>query len=90
MMITNNRELVLDGLGYLWQGGGRARGKRPDTAKRQARAVYLRFFRGCKYEEVAQELHCSVERARQLAAGGLREIGDYLNRKYGKSVAFGA
>ena len=32
----------------------------------------------------------AIARARQLAAGGLREIGDYLNRKYGKSVAFGA
>lgn len=78
-MIVNNRDIALDGLRYLWL-----------RDKRKARAAYLRYMRDCTYSEIAQELHCSVERSRQLAISGIAQMGKYLNRTYGKSIALGA
>lgn len=73
------RTIALDALRYMWKKDPRA-----------ARAAYLRFMRGCKYKEIAQELQISVERARQLSFSGLSKMSKYLNRKYGKSIALAA
>ncbi len=86
-MILDNRELMLDGLAFLWAGGRPAQGRRPDVAQRMARAVYLRYFRNCTYIEIAQELQITPERVRQMIGRGLAEMGKYFNRKYGKSIA---
>ena len=86
-MILNNRELMLDGLAFLWAGGKPDRNRRPDVAQRMARAVYLRYFRNCTYIEIAQELQLTQERVRQMIGRGLVEMGKYFNRKYGKSIA---
>lgn len=78
MMMTPHT-IALDALRYMWKNN-----------PRQARAVYLRHMRGCKYEEIAQELQISISRARQLSEWGLYKMSKYLNRKYGKSIALPA
>ena len=78
-MMMTHRTIALDALQYIWK-----------QDPRQARVVYLRHMRGCKYDEIAQELQISQSRARQLAGWGLIKMSKYLNRKYGKSIAFPA
>jgi DNA-directed RNA polymerase specialized sigma24 family protein len=77
--MMTHRYIALDALQHLW-----------NKDQRTARAAYLRYMRGCKYQEIAQELSCSTERARQLSMSGLTKMSKYLNRKYGKSIALAA
>lgn len=78
-MMMTHRTIAMDALRYIWE-----------QNPRQARAAYLRYMRGCKYNEIAQELQISQSRARQLADWGLHKMSKYLNRKYGKSIALPA
>ena len=71
--------LAHDALQYVWK-------KNP----KEARATYLRYMRGCLYNEIAQELQVSLGRARQLANSGLSKMRKHLNRKYGKSIDLAA
>lgn len=71
--------ITLDALRFIWK-----------QNPRKAQAAYLRYMRGCKYNEIAQELQISQARARQLANSGLNKMRKFLNQKYGKSIALGA
>jgi DNA-directed RNA polymerase specialized sigma24 family protein len=79
MIDMTTRTIALDALQYL--------GKRD---QRKARAVYLRYMKDCKYHEIAQELHCSISRARQLSESGKVKISKYLSLKYGQSLELDA
>ena len=74
-LTMTRREVALEALRYVWN-------KNP----RQARAAYLRYMRGCSYNEIAEELNISQGRARQLSDLPLSHIRKHLNRKYGKGI----